>query len=392
MSEVLINNHVLIPYSPNWEDGIPVRYALRELTEVVDSVPGSEDRAVYRPRARRDLAYRISGMDAQESFQMIETLRVAKKTTLVCVPMWGRGDGISLFNGNEITLQTPRKAWAVNDSVFIYSHATGDYEVLTVNAINGDILELDAAPNALEDAEAFPVLFGRLENVPFAANSGDQRDFEIKFAENPAAASVAAVWIPFLEGVHFEFFIDGSGSMNNEIAAITSAAEQLKVFIRDNVYSGNQSLADQYVRIQEMSLERWLEWMSQKNPSELSKRYVVLTFINESAFSYHDSPRVTASEPTISFSADYAAFSTEFARRDLSICKLYSIVPTDSQWEDENLAFEAHVVDAVEGNGNYSSLGERLRNKNVFYDVAIDSGQPASFFFNDIMQLVGYFV
>jgi hypothetical protein len=68
---------------------------------------------------------------------------------------------------------------------------------------------------------------------------------------------------------------------------------------------------------------------------------------------------------------------------------VYSVDPTESSWEDDNEAFNAHLVAAVTGAGNYAALGPALSTQFVLYEVGIPSGRTAQTYLNDIFTLLG---
>jgi hypothetical protein len=76
--------------------------------------------------------------------------------------------------------------------------------------------------------------------------------------------------------------------------------------------------------------------------------------MNESYDQYHQAPRNVGNEPTTIYDSDFADFETaysDFVRFD---CLIF--VPTSDPATNDEIAFNAHLFDAINGNNSYSPL------------------------------------
>lgn len=388
----VINSHILIPFAPDWSGSTPVRCGYVSRSAVADSVAGDEDRASYMAKPRRRLEYTIAGLGPEERFRVGEVLRMARMAGLAAVPAWGRGDEVASVDAAEVMLSPGHRVWAVAEKCFVFEPRSGLYVVREVIGVSGSVIELDDDCLEGRDLEVYPLVYGRVEIGTVQSQGPGVSDFTVTIHENPQPMEVQATWQNFLDGLYFRFFIDTSGSMNHAIARIDEVIAELKAFLRDNVYGGNQDTADSYVVRLTRTNERWVQWFASPQSSELTKRYFDIAFIDESHPIYYDNPRNTANEPRAAFVSDLDLLSAEFARRDLSLARMYCIVPLHAGSMQVFEAFQAHVKDAVSGTGPYVGL-EPVSNYNVFplYDIKA-ADQSSSWFFRDLMQQVSLFV
>jgi hypothetical protein len=181
-------------------------------------------------------------------------------------------------------------------------------------------------------------------------------------------------------------FIDTSGSMDNEIASIISALNTLKEFLKIEIYK-TQERVDQYLQIRFDSSEYWLNWMSvdpRENNSEPNK-VIILGFINESEPYYHSIPRNVSTEPKLSFNDDTISFFNAYEQRDFFKGKIYTVeYPSYPELE---IAFSAHVKDAIDGTSPYPSPG--LQEYNLSYTLGLVANTSPETYLEDIKSLLG---
>jgi len=359
-----------------------------------------EERAAWFSKPKRRIQYTISTDTADRTFAVEAALREALESAKAAVPLWGREQVIAGVTGATVQLERSAPNIEVGQWVGIAKPFSDVTEVAKVTSVNGSSIVTDSAVNALPGDLLVPLELGRIESVPSEVVGGAGRSFEIQFRGESPLESIPAEfvftevdtesnWLSFLSNLYFLFFIDTSGSMDADVPNVTAAANELKARLRDLVYGGDQAQADHFVRVQNWSSERWLDRLGYRVSGEQAARYVSLAFINEASGGYHQVPRNAANEPTSSFSNDYVAFQNEFARREYSRCKVYSIDPTAASWEDDNLAFNEHLTAAINGAGSYASLGQALASQFVSFETGIPSGRSAEEYLNDIFTLLG---
>jgi hypothetical protein len=395
---MLIDNHTLIPFAPDWLFAINHRQAHR--SSVAEGVTGLEERAAWFTQPRRSGNYTITTDTAARTFEVESVLRAALESAKAAAPRWGREQIVAQSAGNTITLERSAGNFSAGQWAGITRPLGDIFAAAKIVSVSGPVLTVeDALPCETGDI-LVPVDLGRIESVDTELIGGSGRAFEISFkgATPMEAISAAFVftetdtesnWLSILANLYFLFFIDTSGSMNADVPNVTAAANGLKVLLRDVIYGGDQEKADHFVRVQNWSSERWLDRLAYHISGEEAARYVSLAFINEASSGYHRIPRTPDNEPTNSFTTDYNNFQAEFARREFSRCKVYSVDPTESSWEDDNQAFNAHLATAVTGAENYAALGPVLSTQYVLYEVGIPSGRTAQTYLNDIFTLLG---
>lgn len=392
-----IDSHTLIPFTPDWSHAVKHSHAQR--TSVAEGITGLEERAAWFSRPRLSTRYTIT-TDSDERTAAVEAvLRIALKSVKAAVPLWGREQIIAAVADSTVTLE--RCAGNINVGQWVgaakpYGDINATAQVLS---ITGSTVRLNIPLPAILGDLLVPLELGRIESVPSELLGGSGQAFEIRFKGNAPLDAINAEfvytetdtesnWLSMLANLYFLFYIDTSGSMDADVPNITAAANQLKVLLRDMIYGGDQQKADHFVRVQNWSSERWLERLAYRISGEEAARYVSLAFINEAGSIYHRVPRNTAYEPTSTFTNDFNTFQTEFARREFSRCKVYSVTPTSSSWMSDYQAFNAHLVDAVAGTGPYEALTPALCTQYVFSE-AIPSGRSAQDYLNDIFTLLG---
>lgn len=393
-----IDEHTVIPFAPDWSYAI--KHARRHRTGLAEGVTGMEERAAFFTKSKRRINYTIAVDNSAEAFTVESILRQAQESAKAAVPLWGREQVVASLNGNAIVLETPSALFEAGEWIGVASPFGDIADAVKIQSANGQNVYLDNSVNAAPGDLLVPLVLGRITSVPGEVISGGGRAFEIRFKSVPPLETINAQfifnevdtesnWLSFLANLYFLFYIDTSGSMDADVPNITAAAQNLKVLLRDVIYGGDQAKADHFVRIENWSSERWLERLAENVFNEEASRYVSLAFINEARSSYHSVPRNAANEPTSSFNTDYGRFQTEFARREYSRCKVYSVDPTAASWEDDNIEFNAHLADAVNGQGGYASLGTALIDQFVFYETAIPSGRTAEEYLVDIFDMLG---
>jgi len=180
---------------------------------------------------------------------------------------------------------------------------------------------------------------------------------------------------------YIDIYVDYSGSMNESIPTINNAISELgnklvKILYgteenRNKYFSGSLYWAD----------ERWLSLVD----SNINKNNLItIVFINESNSVYHRVPRNTSLEPTTTFNSNLINFINTYNTKDFAIQKLYS-VDSSGIWTDDVIAFNAHVIDAINGNSPYST---NLLDYNWNYTLNIASNSPASYYLDDILNLL----
>lgn len=394
---MIANEHTVIPFAPDWS--FAIKYTRRRRTSLAEGVTGIEERAAFFSKPRSRFNYTITAEDGAGAFAVESVLRQALATAKAAVPLWARQQVIASVSGDRITMEVSTTLFKEGDWIGVAKPFGDVTAVGQIRLISGDNIYLEDAIAAAPGDLIMPILLGRIDSVPGELIGGAGRAFEIRFQSALPLEGIntqfvfteidtESNWLSFLANLYFLFFIDTSGSMDEDVPNVTAAAEDLKTMMRDMVYGGDQAQADHFVRIQNWSSERWLDRFAYKVSGEEAARYVSLAFINESSSSYHSVPR-SGNEPTTSFTSDYASFQTEFARREYSRSKVYSINPTEANWVDDNLAFNAHLDEAITGQGNYASLGTPLIDQYVFHETGIPSGTTADEYLADIFDLLG---
>lgn len=394
---MIVSEHTVIPFAPDWS--FAIKYTRRHQTSLAEGVTGIEERAAFFSKPRSRFNYTITAEESAGAFAVEAVLRQALSTAKAGVPLWARQQVIASVSSNRITLEASTTLFKEGDWIGIAKPFGDITAVGQIRLISGDNIYLEDAIAAAPGDLIMPILLGRIDSVPGELIGGGGRAFEIRFQSALPLEGIntqfifteidtESNWLSFLANLYFLFFIDTSGSMDEDVPNVTAAAEDLKTMMRDMVYGGDQVKADHFVRIQNWSSERWLDRFAYKVSGEEAARYVSLAFINESRSSYHQVPR-SGNEPTSSFTSDYASFQTEFTRREYSRSKVYSINPTEASWVDDNVAFNAHLDEAVTGQGNYAALGAPLSDQYVFYETEIPSGTTAEEYLADIFDLLG---
>ena len=393
-----IDEHTLIPFAPDWSFAVKHRQAHR--SSVAEGVTGLEERAAWFTQPRRSGNYTIATDTAARTFAVEAVIRAAQESAKAAVPRWGREQIVAQVTGNTVTLERAAANMAAGQWVGTAKPLGDITAAAKIASVSGPVLTLEEALPCVEGDVIVPLDLGRIESVDTELLGGSGRAFEISFKGVTPLEAISAEfvftetdtesnWLSILANLYFLFFIDTSGSMDADVPNVTAAANNLKVLLRDVIYGGDQEKADHFVRVQNWSSERWLDRLAYHVSGEEAARYVSLAFINEASSGYHRVPRVPENEPSSSFSTDYNNFQTEYARREFSRCKVYSVDPTESSWEDDNEAFNAHLAAAVTGAGNYAALGPALSTQYVLYEVGIPSGRSAQEYLNDIFTLLG---
>ncbi len=394
----LLDEHILIPFAPDWSFAVKSWRAHR--ASVAEGVTGLEERAAWFSRPKLRSQYTITAETVAGVFAIEAVLRQALESAKAAVPSWSRQQIIEQPAGYSMSLERSAACFRAGQWAGLARPFGDIVAAAKITNISGQAVTLDAAPDAEPGDLLVPLELGRIESVPSEVIGGGGRAFEIRFrGETPMQAVRAEFvftevdtesnWLSFLTNLYFLFFIDASGSMDEDIPHVAAAADELKALLRDMVYGGDQAKADHFVRVYNLSSERWLKWLYYTATSEEAARYVSLAFINEAEDSYHSVPRNPANEPTNAFASDYDDFQDEFARREYSRCKVYSINPTSSTWLGENIAFNEHLAAAVTGSENYASLGPALSTQYVFHETGIPSGREAEDYLADIFNLLG---
>lgn len=374
---------------------------LRWADGLSDSVTGVEARAAAQLIPFAELEGVTTPASLEESRRGEDIVRAALEAGQCAWVDWACPAVVNARAGSVLTLDSAADLTGITH-VWAY-HPRGLASVHVVSSLAGNALTLASATGLQTGDLIYPVRWGFVaaRNVTGSAQGQGTRALALTLAERPRLGPIdgtftfwredtGASWLSNLANVYFLINIDDSGSMDDDVPAVLEAANALKVLLRDRVYGGDQDKADEFVRIDAgWTNERWLQRLAAKVTGEESSKYVNLTFINEAATGYHTIPRNAALEPRSEFSTDYAAFIIEQARRDFSRGKVYSINPSESQWLDDNAAFNAHLADAVTGAGNYAALGTPLADLGVAYAIGIPSGTDADWYLSDILNLLG---
>lgn len=387
-----VDGHILLdmPVDPaqversfNWLDGL------------TDSMTGVEALAAYIAKPYISMKATTAPATITESRRDEHTLIAAMESGKCAWIDWGAPSRIEGVVSNTLILDS---AADLDGIEYVYAwQLHGACAVYAVAELDGTDLTLDDATGITPGHLIYPIRFGFLSGASRVKTTGPVRNLRLQLEERPKIGTVDATfeyfrsdisWSGFgLVDTYFIFWIDTSGSMSSEEDAITNAANNLKAILRDQYYGGDQSEADKWVKIYNFSNERWLDRISQDQFAEEANNYIHLCFINEAASGYHSTPRNAAAEPTTSFSNDYATYVARYAERDRSLAKIYSINPSSSSWEDDNEAFNAHVIAAVLGSGNYAALGTPLYQMGVSAQTGIPAGTDAAFYLQDIINL-----
>lgn len=227
-------------------------------------------------------------------------------------------------------------------------------------------------------------------------------------------------------------FIDRSGSMENEVPAIRGALAQVREFIRDRIYSGDQNKTNEFVLILNRSDERWLLWANSKiyfDPVErvayfrfgnvavtysiavdepvstsrtnagdfvvpgvsneqftVPKKIIVLSYINESVPVYHGSAGAGAANPSSAFLADYQSFLAVWGERQFFKSVVYSVVPERLTASFDG--FQEHLRNAIDGEAGYLNYPRKLNTLGFEYKLNVPSERPPETFFLDIQEIL----
>jgi hypothetical protein len=236
--------------------------------------------------------------------------------------------------------------------------------------------------------DVFSTQIGMLEVLghKWGVNGIDDGVDQGKYPDDPLTITPGFTYTIVTPETYIFAFLDSSGSMNDELAAISDAMDTLKATLRDQIWGGDQDEADDHIRIIESGTERWLDWMAdpESYTGDLSglDEVIVLAFINESN-QYHTTPyNGIVYSSYISHQSDFAAIKPG---RSLFKGKVYAVNPgIGDSWYDNYQAFIAHLAAAVDGTGNYASYPI----SDIYYDLDVPAGQDASVYFDDIQEFL----
>ncbi len=189
--------------------------------------------------------------------------------------------------------------------------------------------------------------------------------------------SATPTFIPVHLNTQVHVYIDGTGSMDNDRAAIQSAMADLKEYLRDNLMG---DAVDSQFTVTTAAAdddgERWLNFAAAPADDDA----LVILFFKEAEPRYHADPRVVANEPTSYYLEDFAAWQARIQSKTWRKLLLYTIgIP-----EDVNQAFPGHVTDAFSGANGYPT-NPTLANQAASYRLDVPTGQSAAAYFADIL-------
>jgi len=201
------------------------------------------------------------------------------------------------------------------------------------------------------------------------------------------------------ETTKFYFVIDTTSLVSATVIQIQNAVNQLKPLLRDNVYGGNQSLADSNVTVIRSTVspegdvlsgnESWMDWYN--NLFESEGYYIY--FMDEAAggAAYHDGqngppltnpPSDANTAPTTFWNSHFSTFKANFSSRNYFNSIVYQV--EDSNTALESQAFQKHITEAFFGTNGYESI--EPYNIRVRVDV-LTSNLTTDNLFDDLLGL-----
>lgn len=187
MSVETVNNHVLFTEPPNWET--PVKWERRWRNEVAASLQGGEARMALRSLPRLTLSWRITPWSSVRRNLLEDAIRAARKTGLGCAPYWGRASVLqSACTAAAVALADGHWAWQAGDPIFfqrIHSPSNIEFEVRTVEDVDGSTLTLDQAVAFTSPAGAFvwPLVFGKFSCPELTAETNWRGGVDLTLSE-----------------------------------------------------------------------------------------------------------------------------------------------------------------------------------------------------------------
>ena len=178
--------------------------------------------------------------------------------------------------------------------------------------------------------------------------------------------------------------IDSSGSMNSSIPAITSALDNLKTLLQNNIYQ-TETQTDKYFKIIYDGSEKWVNFLNAdyRNDSNEPNKIIFLCWINEANSVYHNS--TNTNEPTANFDNDLNNFvNSIYPQRQKFKAIIYSVI-FDSQ---DFQAFQNHLTKAYLGQSPYTTV---LKDYNVEARLNVPENTTADDYYADFLgtKIVG---
>lgn len=231
---------------------------------------------------------------------------------------------------------------------------------------------------------AFPlILNNRTHTVRFNTDS-----LSVKFIATDNIDSLYEVNLEFIKPnilffdseTYVKTIIDSSGSMNAYVAPVVEAVNNLKEFLKNNVYLTEENTNKYFKPISYSGNEDWLNWTNEdlRDDKEEPNKQVFLIWINEANPIYHN-PSNTNMTPA--FESHLNTFLSTFEERTRFRTFIYSVNPYGTPGGIEG--FETHLNLAKDGASNYSVP---LKDYGFIFRPGIDPNVTAEFYFNDILN------
>lgn len=190
--------HYWFPWLPDYASGISDRPEAS--ATLADAITGKEERAVWLPRARRTLGYRLAPADVATGVRMTDMLRAARVTGRVSIPHWGRGRVLTAYApGSAVVTTAQAHGLAVGGMAALYRPGDEQAALVEVAAVGSPAnITLTAPIPAGWTGHVWitPVLHGRLQEPTWAPLS-DLRRIAVEFVEFPPAPSPLPNWQAF---------------------------------------------------------------------------------------------------------------------------------------------------------------------------------------------------
>lgn len=187
---------------------------------------------------------------------------------------------------------------------------------------------------------------------------------------------------PITPTTRIAVYVDGTGGMDNDRAAIVAALAQVRARLDAEVYGGTIGSYWSVTHTPANSNgERWLRYAAQ--PTEPDA--LILAIFNDAEPTYHAVPRNPAVEPTSVFQADSQAWLDRVEASARRRCVLYAIAFEWGGNEAHYFAFKGQTWDAYYGRAPYSTA---LSEYGVEPHMDAPTGMTAEWYANDLWRLI----
>lgn len=185
---------------------------------------------------------------------------------------------------------------------------------------------------------------------------------------------------------NFYFVIDTTSITTSQQTAIIGALNGLKPLLRDLIFNGDQTKADNQIFLIESNRsnlissgsEAWVGWFNDL----YSANAVYYFWMDETASDYHQNNKQNENySPTPKFIQDFTTFKNNYSSRNYFVAKVYHVKKNYAV----NEAFKEHLLNAFFGNYGH----EPMYNYLVEARFDLDSLElTAEDYLNDFLRLI----